>query len=335
MLDGHVAAARRLAKMCEHELQRCGRHARRIGPKRFLHRVRHLARAALFPEPVRHVRVPCGAFVVEALEVAVDLGSRARSRKVLRLDQFDRHPPLRHEEEAVQQEVLDPAREGRADVGHLAVVPEAETAAPESVVPHEHDPDIRDRLHQRFDAARAADVLQVLPLQTAGRVEQDVLAGLQAAGDLLQRLAGAIAGAGAAALQVRQDAGPVEQGDVPEDGPVDLVLVRERAQLERGVQARDDERRVQQRGVVRQEQNAASPLSLDGLEAADFDAVAKADDRARDVREKPGERRHQGGEHATSTGMSEQRTRDGGGRQVRSAPRVGRTSNVLRRNGAP
>ena len=166
-----------------------GRHADASGARRLLHGS-GISRVPPFSQnPYGTYGIPCGAFVVEALEVAVDLGSRARSREVLRLDQFDRHPPPRHEEDAVQQEVLDAAREGRADVGHLAVVPEAETAAPESVVPHEHDADVRDRLHERFDAARAADVLQVLPLQTAGRVEQDVLAGLQAVGDLLQRLA--------------------------------------------------------------------------------------------------------------------------------------------------
>ena len=86
-----------------------------------------------------------------------------------------------------------PRAQGAADVGHLAVEPEAETAAPQAVVPHEHDADVRDRLDERLDAARAADVFQVLALQAAGRVEQDVLAGLQAAGDVLQRRARAIA----------------------------------------------------------------------------------------------------------------------------------------------
>ena len=200
---------------------------------------------------------------------------------------------------------FDAAGEGAADVGHLPVEPEAETASPQAVVPHEHDAGVGDRLDERFDAARAADVFQVLALQTAGRVEQDVLAGLQAVGNVLQRRARAVTGRGAAALEVRQDPRPVEQGDVPEHRPIDLVLVRERAQLERRVQVRDDERGVQQRRVVGQEENPRPPLPPDGVQAADLDPVTEADEGPRDVSDKPGEDRHQRGEHATSGGCPE------------------------------
>jgi len=78
-------------------------------------------------------------------------------------------------------------------------------------VPHEHDANVGDRFHEGFYAARAADVLQVLALQAAGRVKQDVLSGLQPSAISCSALSVAIAGGCAAAFQVRQDAGTVEQ----------------------------------------------------------------------------------------------------------------------------
>ncbi len=95
-------------------------------------RVRQLAHAAAFPEPVGHIGVPRRAGVVERLEVTVDDHPRLIAREVVWLDELDQDVAAGHEEHAVQQEVLHAAPCSGGRVRHPAVERQAEAAAPEA-----------------------------------------------------------------------------------------------------------------------------------------------------------------------------------------------------------
>ncbi len=138
---------------------------------------------------------------------------------------------------------------------------------------------------------------RVLPAQTPGRVEDQVLAGPHALDSLGERLPRGVHDRQPRSLHVRQRPHPVESRDPADDRPRDLVFVTERARLECAVQHDHQDGGVDQGEMARQEENPARPPCADLVESANLHPVPEREKRAAEPRDQPSKAVSKHGHH--------------------------------------
>jgi len=155
-----------------------------------------------------------------------------------------------------------------------------EARAPQARRAHQDHAHVGHRAQQLLDRAVASQILQALAIESPGRVEQQRVAGAQGAGAGLDDGLHLIAGAAAVPRHVGHLQGPHPAHQEPDARPIHLGPVGQDARPEARPQHAHQDDRVDERGVVGQEEHPALARRRDAVQPANGDPVAQPQEAA-------------------------------------------------------